>query len=66
MRPFLMKGGVNLNFLDVLAILGGMSQFGMIGCTWTSVFLFIYCILKLEEEENTALIAQLEENPPNP
>ncbi len=68
MRPFLMKGGVNLNFFWMfLAILGGMSQFGMIGAVLGPVFFSLFiAFLKLEEEENTALMAQLEENPPNP
>lgn len=68
MRPLLMKGGVNLNFFWLfLAILGGMSQFGMLGAVLGPVFFSLFiAFLKLDEIESSELIHKLDDNPPNP
>ncbi|MGY3803586.1 AI-2E family transporter [Pigmentibacter ruber] len=69
MRPLLMKGGVNLNFFWMfLAILGGMSQFGIVGAVLGPAFFTLFiAFLKYDENDNNAeIVKQIDENPPNP
>ncbi len=68
MRPFLMKGGADLNFFWIfLAIVGGMSQFGVAGAVLGPVcFALFIASIKALKEEQSAMLTHQDEEVPNP
>lgn len=69
MRPYFMKGGADLHFFWIfLAILGGMSQFGITGAVLGPVCfgLFVAAIKALDDEYSVIKIQHHEDEAPNP
>ena len=67
LRPYFMKGGADLNFFWIfLAIVGGLSQFGLLGAVIGPVCFALFAAAVKAIEEEPKILSLEDQQAPNP